>query len=347
MFKLCKKLIIRGLILFIGGIGVLGGLFASGTIDDLPDFSPYGSYSSHDEVAMTTLIEQVDYYDYNNAAEYTETGNILFQSSDASITDIDVSISSGTFSIIVGDEFKVTANNADVGEIYAAPDGDKLTIEYKRNFVDTLTYDPAEITLTVPQKTFEEISIEMDAGQMYIYGFTQTVFADKLDISLNAGNIETNSISVKEFALDMSAGNAFITTLNVSDSADISVSMGDCEFYLCRLANAKIDQSAGNMYFTDCTLTGDTKIDMSMGDMQFSGMIRDNTNIDMSAGEIYMSVTGFSSEYSVVTDRSAGTVIINGDEKTGRHTESVVDNSLGTINIDISAGDCEINFTEG
>ena len=338
MFKFCKKLIISGIILFIVGAGILGGLFASGAIDDLPEISPSRTYAETE----TTVVEAVDSVGY-----YAYGGDPIFSSSDESITDIDVYISSGTFNIMIGDEFNVTASNADVDKINVIQDGDKLTIEYKRNFIDTIISDPANIILTVPQKTFDEVSFEMDAGEMYIYGVPQTVFAQKLDISLNAGELDMDSINANEFALDMSAGNAFISTFNVSDSSDIKVSMGECEFFVARLANAKIDQSAGNMYFTDCTLTGDTEIDMSMGDMKFSGMVRDNTSIDMSAGEIYMSVTGFSSEYSVITDKSAGTIFINGDEKTGTHTESTVNDPLGTINIDISAGDCEINFTEG
>ena len=339
MFKFCKKLIISGIIFFIVGVGILGGLFASGAIDDLPEISPSRTYAETE----TTVVEAVDGIGY-----YSYGGDPIFSSSGESITDIDVYISSGTFNLMIGDEFNVTASNADVDKINVVQDGDKLTIEYKCNFIYTITSDPANIILTVPKKTFEEISLEMDAGQMYISGNTEPdyISAEKLDISLNAGELNMDSINANEFALDMSAGNAFISAFNVSDSADIKVSMGECEFFVCRFANAEIDQSAGGMYFTDCTLTGDTKIDMSMGDMHFSGMVRDNTNIDMSAGEIYMSVTGFSSEYSVITDKSAGTIFINGDEKTGSHTESTVNDPLGTINIDISAGDCEINFTE-
>ena len=341
MSKLCKNLILWGIILLIVGVGVTGGLFASGAIDDIPSIPP-DIGNNHYETTAISLVEISD--------NYADDSNLLFQSSDESITDIDVYISSGSFSIATGDEFSVTAYNADVSKIAVIPDGEKLSIEYKRNFIETVSSDPAAIVLTVPPTTtFKNISIEMDAGQMYISGYEEPEFisADKLDISLNAGELAMDSMNIKEFALDMSAGNAFITDLTVSDKADVNVSMGECTFFVSSLANAVIDQSAGNMYFNDCTLTGDTKIDMSMGDMQFSGMIRDNTNIDMSAGEIYMSVTGFSSEYSIITDRSAGTVFIDGYEKTGRHTESVVDDPLGTINIDISAGDCEINFTEG
>ncbi len=342
MFKACKKLIISGIILFIVGVGILGGLFASGAIDELPEISPSRDSHTAYGATETTVVEAVE---FNN---YAYGGDSIFSSSDESITDIDVYISSGSFSIVTGDEFNVSASSADVDKINVIHDEDKLTIEYKRNFIDTIISDPANIILTVPQKTFEEISLEMDAGQMYISGYEETEFisADKLDISLNAGELTMDSMNAKEFALDMSAGNAFITDLTVSDKADVNVSMGECTFFVSRLANSVIDQSAGNMYFNECTLTGNTEIDMSMGDMQFSGMIRDNTNIDMSAGEIYMSVTGFSSEYSVITDKSAGTIFINGEEKTGSHTESIVDDPLGTINIDISAGDCEINFTE-
>ena len=340
MFRFCKKLIIWGILLLIVGVGITGGLFASGAIDDIPSIPP-NTATNHYETTAISLVEISD--------NYTDDSNLLFQSSDESITDIDVYISSGSFSIVTGDEFSVTAYNADVSKIAVIPDGEKLSIEYKRDFLETLSSDPAAIVLTVPLTTFKNISIEMDAGQMYISGYEEPEFisADKLDISLNAGELTMDSMNVEDFSLDMSAGDAFITDLTVSDKADINVSMGECTFFVSSLANAVIDQSAGNMYFNDCALTGDTKIDMSMGDMQFSGMIRDNTNIDMSAGEIYMSVTGFASEYSVITDRSAGTVFIDGDEKAGRHTESVVDDPLGTINIDISAGDCEINFTEG
>ncbi len=344
MVKLCKRLIIFGIILFIVGVGILGGLFASGAIDDLPEI-PFGGKYNYDYAAPEYAVTEVAVAGDNYAFYESDS---IFSSSDENITNIDVHISSGIFNLLIGEGFNVTASNADIDKISAVQDGNKLTIEYKRNFIDTLTSDHANIILTVPKKAFDEISLEMDAGQVYISGNIEPDYlsAKKLDISLNAGELTMDSMNVNEFSLDMSAGNAFISAFNISDSADVNVSMGDCEFFVTRLTNAEIKQSAGAMYFNDCTLTGNTKIDMSMGDLQFSGMIRDNTNIDMSAGEIYMSVTGFSSEYSVITDRSAGEIYINGEEKKGSHTESIVSDPLGTINIDISAGDCEINFTE-
>ncbi len=338
MIKKCLITFLVGFILAVAGLISIGSLLATGFLaeSDISVTLP-GSAGEYAETtyAVTVVENEAGAYSYMEIpAEEAEQ-----------IKSLDISVGMGTLYIGTGDVFSLSGENINGKNVtYEIIDGClKLNCASDFNILnfDLSSMDAPDVFLTVPAQVYDSVKVKISAGQ-----FT-------------ADTIETNNLD-----FDISMGEAFFYGVCAKDSAKIEMSMGECSFIGGILRNANIKMSAGDMTYEDIMLSG-------------------NNNIKLTAGEIYMGIDGSRSDYSFNIDKTAGEVIIGGMEDgmemfettvlsqvappeniltevtitetsvtvTGdeeytveEKTEEAAAEKGGTINIDISAGECTIDF---
>ena len=175
----------------------------------------------------------------------------------------------------------------------------------------------AEVIVTVPERQFDEVKLDLNAGEFYADDIT----ADKLIIEMDAGEAVFNNISA------------------ISES-DITINAGECTFNNSVLNESEINMDAGEMIFEECKLTGENDINLDFGEisMNLLGKRSDyELEINNDLGEVNVDGIPYLDK-DVVT-----TVIVKIDED--GNTEYVTE-TVGTININLDLGECNIDFTE-
>ncbi len=233
------------------------------------------------------------------------------------ITSLDFSSNTGVFTIVKGDSFYVETNLGAFG--WEITDG-CLKIE---NDVPTkfINFDDAavEIIVTVPERHFKEVKLSLKAGEFY----ADDIITDKLTI-------------------DMDAGEAVLNNISAITASDITINAGACTFSNSVLNESEINMDAGEMIFEECKLTGENDINLDFGEISMTllGKHYDyKFDIDNDLGEVNVDGVPYRGEFAytetVVTD--------NGDGKVDS-VEPV--NPIGTININLDLGECNIDFME-
>lgn len=228
------------------------------------------------------------------------------------ITSLDFSSNTGVFTIVRGDSFTVETNLNTIGwEI----SDNCLKIENTAsnsfmNFEDAAV----EIIVTIPKRHFKEVKLSLKAGEFY----ADDIITDKLTI-------------------DMDAGEAVLNNISAITASDITINAGECTFSNSVLNESEINMDAGEMIFEECKLTGENEI-----------------NLDF--GEISMLLLGKRSDYELDIENDLGEVNVDGVpyingivettifETNSGNVEPV--NPIGTININLDLGECNINFME-
>lgn len=252
------------------------------------------------------------------------------------VTSLDISVGLGELYIAVGDVFSLSGNNVNGKNVtYEITDGC-----FKLNCASDFNLLNLDFS-------------NMDAPDLFL-----TVPAkvyDSVKVNISAGEFSADCIETNDLAFDISMGEATFYNVYAGKSAEISMSMGECYFYGADLQNAAIKMSAGDMDFENTKLHGDN-------------------NIKLTAGELYMMLWGSRSDYNFNIDKTAGEVIINGEDveefsettvetvETVTLTEVLVTAADGeeytvtekadqavpgtktAVNIDLSAGQCTIDF---
>lgn len=289
MLKKCLSLFITGMILIaVGGIGI-ATLAMNGLIDSL---SINGSSTAELIPSAVMPIEETQ-----------------------EITSLDLSADVGIFTVVRGESFSLETN---LSTISCEVSDNCLKIENtaSASFMNFNTIG-AEITVTVPERQFDEVKIELNAGEFY----ANDIITDKLIIEMDAGEAVFNNISA------------------ISDS-NITINAGECTFNNSILNDSKVNMDAGEMIFEECKLTGENDI-----------------NLDF--GEISMNLLGKRSDYELEINNDLGEVNLDGIPYLGKdvvttaivkidedgNTEYVTE-TVGTININLDLGECNIDFME-
>ncbi len=289
MLKKCLSLFITGMILIaVGGIGI-ATLAMNGLIDSL---SINGSSTAELIPSAVMPIEETQ-----------------------EITSLDLSADVGVFTVVRGESFSLETN---LSTISCEVSDNCLKIENtaSASFMNFNTIG-AEITVTVPERQFDEVKIELNAGEFY----ADDIITDKLIIEMDAGEAVFNNISA------------------ISDS-NITINAGECTFNNSILNDSEVNMDAGEMIFEECKLTGENDI-----------------NLDF--GEISMMLLGKRSDYELEINNDLGEVNVDGIPYLGKdvvttaivkidedgNTEYVTE-TVGTININLDLGECNIDFME-
>ena len=229
------------------------------------------------------------------------------------ITSLDFSADAGVFTVVRGDNFTVETNLSTF-EWEISDDG-CLKIENTVP-IEFMSFDDAaiEIIVTVPERHFKEVKLSLNAGEFY----ADDIITDKLTI-------------------DMDAGEAVLNNISAITASDITINAGTCTLNNSVLNESEINMDAGELIFEECKLTGENDI-----------------NLDF--GEISMTLIGKRSDYKLDIDNDLGEVNVDGvPYKNGTvettmiatndgNVESV--NPIGTININLDLGECNIDFME-
>lgn len=337
MLKSCLKLFVTGIILsFVGftGICVLLGIGVI-TPDDLNvDFA--GSKNSYvDEGAAEAPYNNENFIEFNEKA--------------SEVTKLDIDIGMGSFYIQRGEgnELFISTYNIDPGSFeYNIYDG-CLTVKYSPTVTlmsfDFLNFDGGEssIFLTVPEKIYDSVNLNMTAGDFYV-----------------------NGISAKRLSTKSSAGTMYLTEVN-SDNTSLKMTAGDVTVSNSTLKDMFISMTAGDMCLSDCSVYGDNKIKMTAGDltMNLVGNRQDyKINVDKALGSVYIDGMDTDGDYAettfattvllteAVTTQTGGSLEQSGNGDTGVIAGvEISDNEKpnGSIDINMTAGNCYIEFLGG
>lgn len=332
MLKACVKLLATGIIMiFVGVIGI-GVLIGTDMIDPDDLTVNFGS-SSKNGYAYEETIDTGDSYNY-----------ITIDSKDAEITSLDIDIGMGSFVLSDGDEFAISTYGIRKENFsYEITDG-CLYLKYSPQ-ISLISFNFSEfdngssIFLTVPKKDFDKITVNMTAGDVSV-------------MNVNAQKLTTKS----------SAGSMLIDGI-CAESASFKMTAGDCTVSNSTVKNSSISMTAGDMYFGDCKLYGDNKIKMTAGELQMS-LIGDRAdyriNVDKALGNVYIDGADVSEsdETTVATtmiltqetvteisEEPDGEGVLVGPEVEDKNSDN--EKLGGSINIDMTAGDCYIGFLGG
>lgn len=342
MLKACAKLLISGIIMILVGVIGVGVLWGTGMIDD-DDLTINFRSSSSNTYAYESAVDS-GYYDGDGFY------SAIIDTKDADITSLDIDIGTGSFTLFKGDEFIITAENAQKDQFsYGIHDG-CLYVKYSPEFsLMSLDFSAfggdTNIILTVPEKIFDSVSLNMTAGE------------------ISAQEISTNRLITKVTAGSMYLGDV------TAESATFKMSAGDFNATNSTFKNAAISMTAGDMFFGDCKLYGDNNIKMTAGELQMC-LIGDRAdyriNIDRALGNVYIdgrdmdeyAETTFAStvvlteEIVTQTESTEGILSPGGGMAVGKIVEqedriSANEKPNGSIDINMTAGNCYIEFLGG
>lgn len=332
MLKACVKLLTTGIIMiFVGVIGI-GVLIGTDMIDP-DDLTVNVGNSSTNNYAYEETIDTGDSYNY-----------ITIDSKDAEITSLDINIGMGSFLLSDGDEFAISTEGIRKENFSYEIAGGCLYLKYSPQ-VSLLSLNFSEfnndstIILTVPKKDFDRIAVDMTAG-----------------------DVSVMNVNAKKFTAKSSAGSMLIDGV-CAESASFKMTAGDCTVSNSTVKNSSISMTAGDMYFGDCKLYGDNNIKMTAGELQMS-LIGDRAdyriNVDKALGNVYIDGADVS-EYAETTfattmiltqetvtevsEESDSEGVIVGQEVEDKNSDN--ENPNGSIDINMTAGDCYIGFLGG
>lgn len=332
MLKACVKLLAAGIIMiFVGVIGI--GVLIGTDLINPDDLNVNFGSSSTNNYAYEQTIDTGDSYNY-----------ITIDSKDAEIASLDIDIGMGSFVLSDGDEFAISTYGIRKENFsYEITDG-CLYLKYSPQ-ISLISFNFSEfdnnssIFLTVPKKDFDKITVNMTAGDVSV-------------MNVNAQKLTTKS----------SAGSMLIDGI-CAESASFKMTAGDCTVSNSTVKNSSISMTAGDMYFGDCKLYGDNKIKMTAGELQMS-LIGDRAdyriNVDKALGNVYIDGTDVSESAETtfattmiltqetvteISEESDGEGVLVGQEVEDKNSDNEKPN--GSIDINMTAGDCYIGFLGG
>ena len=313
--KFCIKILILGIIMTIIGTIIIAVEAVNGFLDDDFPSLPVREYAGGESIVTTFAHTEITITEDSERPIDTEYG--VYETMRATnaepdeIQELDISISTGSFEIVPGDSFMLFANGVNEDYLSFSVDNGCLKVNYSPDTsifsLDWMSfaYSP-EITLCVPSKTYEKISLNMSAGTASI-----------------------NEIITNDFVFDMSAGDAHLGNVIAYNSSDIKMSAGNAVFTDCIFTDSNsVKLSAGEMIFENCSLTGGNYIKVTAGDLQM--YLNENSayydiSANKSTGTLYINDKEVNNSYS---------------------TSSISEYPLGTMNVDVRAGSCYITFEE-
>lgn len=332
MLKACVKLLTAGIIMiFVGVIGI-GVLIGTDMIDP-DDLNVDFGNSSTNSYAYEQTIDTGDSYNY-----------ITIDSRDTEIASLDIDIGMGSFVLSDGDEFAISTYGIRKENFsYEITDG-CLYLKYSPQ-ISLISFNFSEfdnnssIFLTVPKKDFDKITVNMTAGDVSV----MNVNAQKLTAKSSAGSMLIDGVC--------------------AESASFKMTAGDCTVSNSTVKNSSISMTAGDMYFGDCKLYGDNNIKMTAGELQMSliGERADyKISVEKALGNVYIDGTDVSESAETtfattmiltqetvteISEESDGEGVLVGQEVEDKNSDN--EKPGGSINIDMTAGDCYIEFLGG
>ncbi len=210
------------------------------------------------------------------------------------VDNLKIDLKMSNLTIKSGETFSIQTNNRHVKQNLS---NETLTIKENRHFNFSSNND---VIITIPvDKIFNKIDISMGAGNINSEDLTSLY----LDIDAGAGNITFNNLSVtEEFELDGGAGNI---TVNNSQVKNLD-------------------------------------LDNGVGEFKFSGYLFGKSEMDMGVGNASLYLNSDIKEYNFYVDKGIGNITIN-DLKVSDGYKVSNDENIKSIKIDGGVGNITIS----
>ena len=238
---------------------------------------------------LTTITSLFSGFKNNNENVYIFTVDEINE-----IDNLKIDLKTSNLVVKSGDTFSIHTNNRYVKQIL---NNESLTIKENGHFNFNSNN---EVIITIPNdKIFNKINISMGAGNVN----SENLASLYLNIDAGAGNISFDNLSVtEEFDLNGGAGNI---TINNSQVKNLD-------------------------------------LDNGIGEFKFSGYLFGNNEIDIGVGNASLYLNSDINEYNFYIDKGIGNITIN-DEKISDGYRVNNDANIKTIKIDGGVGNIIIS----
>lgn len=163
---------------------------------------------------------------------------------------------------------------------------------------------------------------------------------DVVDISIGASDIDLQTLTANELAIDAKAGDLSMNQV-VSQNTDLQMKAGSVDINNSTLNNLITSIDLGDLdakYLTCENLQGNLK----MGSVSLEGDLTGKVDFDLSAGDVEMHLTRQASDYDFDLHANLGDIEVNGRDYGRNYTSE----TPGTypIRIDAKLGSIEVDF---
>lgn len=138
------------------------------------------------------------------------------------------------------------------------------------------------ITLRVPEKAYEKISVSTASGDVKLDGLS----VGSLEIDVSSGKVLLSSLTANNISLDSSSGNISIKKTTVSGKIKAALSSGDIIINDSTAAEFEADTSSGDVELESFKVTKAAIIDVSSGEIELNGSLFEKLVIDTSSGDV-------------------------------------------------------------
>lgn len=225
-----------------------------------------------------------------------------------------------------------------------------------KNFFELFNNDNNTVEIYVPDKTYDIIKAQVNAGNTDIIDVPATI----AELTLNAGNLnfaQPEGFRSEDLTVNINAGNCKVYRAN-THSYDIDMAAGNIKVYGLE-GEGKLHLSAGNGTVNYADLNGDIEIDVSAGNLDVN-LPEDASAViecDKSAGDIDIDhgdidedmddgdkITLGSGEYDIKAHVSAGDIKIS--DKVKEHEAPASPDVLPTVDMGASTTNIVQSMTE-
>lgn len=194
-----------------------------------------------------------------------------------------------------------------------ADPGDKIIV---KSNIKNLTAKESGSTLKVKERQGLFTVTESDAFVEIIYPIGLAF--DKADITSGAGKLEISSLTVKEFDLELGAGDTSIDQLTVTKEADI-------------------EGGAGNLSFTRTEIT-DLDLEMGVGRLSFNVILNGKNQISLGIGEAILDFYDDAERYYFDVEKGIGEIEYYGTDdgnfrRDNQETSVKIEGGIGKITV--------------
>lgn len=208
------------------------------------------------------------------------------QSLASSVTRVDLNADVAIVNVQKGETFSVTCEGIVEEDFELEINGNELEIEYDRDKFISFGFggDVGTITVTLPEKVYEEISIEQGVGEIYV------------------SDIECNILKI-----DCGVGESNYRNIKAA-SCDVEIGVGECEIRDSLLGSAKIGGGVGDFTINNSDFTVGCVIEGGVGEINLN-LISDTYSVraDNGIGNVV-----FNGE-KVSSKTGSGTIVIDAE----------------------------------